>query len=182
MNTGEYPAHLIDAGRLADGTLFRIRPICAADLSRHREFVHSLSPETGFARLFSSRVPDEDELRRMTDVDYSHELALIALVRVEEDVREIGVARYVRGETPETQDTADFAVVVSDSWKKRGLAEKLMRRLIAAGIDAGLHQLTGITQSSNVGMIHLARKLGFVAHREPDDPSVTELRLELAQA
>ncbi|MEJ8821145.1 GNAT family N-acetyltransferase [Variovorax humicola] len=178
-HAGDYPAHLIDSGRLADGTPFRIRPICAADLAMHTAFVHGLSPATGFARLLSPRTPEEAELRHMTDVDYTHELALIALARVDGEVREVGVARYVRGATPETFDVAEFAIVIADAWQRRGLAEKLMRRLIAAAEEAGVHRLADITLYDNRGMLALARKLGFKAQRDPGDPNVTRLRLDL---
>ena len=58
-------------------------------------------------------------------------------------------ARYVRGDTPETFDTAEFAIVIADAWQHRGLAEKLMRRLIAAAGQAGVRRLADITLYDN---------------------------------
>ncbi|MEJ8853936.1 GNAT family N-acetyltransferase [Variovorax robiniae] len=176
----DYPGHLSEDFQLADGTQCRIRPIRANDLALHTDFVHHLSPATGFARLLSPRIPEEPELRRMTDVDYEHELALIALAQeADGKVHEVGVARYVRGDTPETFDTAEFAIVIADAWQHRGLAEKLMRRLIAAAEQAGVKRLADITLYDNRGMLALARKLGFKAQRDPGDPNVTRLRLDL---
>lgn len=174
-----YPSHLIEAWQLADGTPVRIRPIHADDLAMHSAFVGGLSNETGYHRLLSPRKPQPDELWRMTHIDYTHELALIATTDVDGVEQQMGVVRYVRGETPETAHIAEFAVVIADAWQHRGLAHKLMRKLIDAATEAGVKQLADITLYDNTGMLALARKLGFKLQRDPGNPNVTRLRLAL---
>jgi len=176
-HAGSYPAHLIEDAQLADGTAIRIRPIRADDLAMHAAFVDGLSSRTGYSRLMSPRKPQPDELRRMTDVDYRHELALIAVVWSDGAERQVGVARYVRGETPETFDVAAFAIVIADAWQHRGVGEKLMRKLIAAAVEAGVQQMADATLFDNTAMLALARKLGFRLQREPGNPNVTALKL-----
>ncbi len=175
----DYPAHLIEHVTLADGTAVCLRPIRADDLAMHTAFVHGLSPQTGYARLLSPRVPEADELRHMTDVDYVHELALIATAQVDGVDRQLGVARYVRGETPDSADTAEFAIVIADAWQHRGVATLLLKKLIAAATDAGVKQLADITLFDNRGMLALARKLGFSTTRDAGHANVTRLRLRL---
>lgn len=175
----DYPSHLIEDWVLADGTRVRIRPIHADDLAMHSAFVAGLSNETGYRRLLSPRKPQPDELWRMTHIDYRHELALIATTEVDGAEQQMGVVRYVRGETPETATIAEFAIVIADAWQHHGLAEKLMRKLIAAATDAGVRQLADITLFDNVAMLGLARKLGFKVQRDPGNPNVTQLRLAL---
>ncbi|MCR6474801.1 GNAT family N-acetyltransferase [Variovorax sp. ZS18.2.2] len=174
-----YPSHLIEDWRLADGTHVRIRPIHADDLPMHTAFVAGLSNETGYRRLLSPRKPQPDELWRMTHIDYDRELALIATTVVDGVEQQMGVVRYVRGETPETAHVAEFAVVIGDAWQHRGVALKLMRKLIDAAAEAGVQQLADITLYDNVGMLALARKLGFRVQRDPGNPNVTRLRLAL---
>lgn len=164
---------------LPDGTPVCIRAIRADDLSMHAEFVHGLSFQTGYSRLLSPRMPQDEELRRMTDVDSRRELALVATTTVDGRDQEMGVARYVRGATPETADTAEFAIVIADAWQRRGLAMHLLERLIDAARQAGVKQLSDITLYDNRGMLALARKLGFKATRDAGDANVTRLRLSL---
>ncbi|RSZ34462.1 MULTISPECIES: GNAT family N-acetyltransferase [unclassified Variovorax] len=175
----DYPSHLVEDWQLGDGTPVRIRPIRAGDLAMHTAFVNGLSKETGYRRLLSPRTPQPDELWRMTHIDYEHELALIATTVVDGAEQQMGVVRYVRGETPETAHVAEFAIVIADAWQHRGVAHKLMSRLIEAATAAGVKQLADITLYDNTGMLALARRLGFKVQRDPGNPNVTRLRLAL---
>ncbi len=178
----DYPSHLVEDWRLADGTAVRIRPIRADDLPMHTAFVNGLSKETGYRRLLSPRTLQPDELWRMTHIDYDRELALIATTVVDGAEQQMGVARYVRGDTPETAQVAEFAIVIADAWQHHGVALRLMRRLIDAARAAGVRQLDDITFYDNTAMLALARKLGFGVQRDPGNPNVTRLRLTLYPA
>jgi acetyltransferase len=170
-----YPAHLVEQTRLTDGTPVTIRPIRAGDLPLERAFVVGLSPHTRYQRLLSGRKLLPGELRRLTDIDYARELALIALARFEGREHMLGVARYVRDDS--TDDAScDFAIVVADRWQGHGLGEALLRRLLRAARADGIAVVGGITLSTNAAMIGLARKFGFRALREAGNASVTELR------
>jgi RimJ/RimL family protein N-acetyltransferase len=176
----DYPSHLVEDWQLRDGTPVRIRPIRADDLDMHTAFVAGLSNETGYHRLLSPRKPQPDELWRMTHIDYDHELALIATTEVDGQAQQMGVVRYVRGDTPATAHIAEFAVVIADAWQRHGVADKLLRKLIDAAAAAGVQQLADITLYDNLGMLALARKLGFRLQRDPGNPNVTRLQLPLA--
>jgi acetyltransferase len=176
-----YPKHLVDVATLRDGTPVTIRPVCRTDLRRERAFVEGLSAQTRYQRLLSGRRLQPDELKRWTDIDYGHELALLAVAHVEGRERILGEARYVRDESEEP-GRAEFAVVVGDAWQGHGLGETLLRRLLRAAVDDGLTVLTGLTLSDNARMIALGRKLGFRARRDPGYAGVTELRRELGDA
>jgi len=178
----DYPSHLVEDWQLPDGTPVRIRPIRAEDLAMHTAFVNGLSKETGYRRLLSPRTPQPDELWRMTHIDYDRELALIATTMADGAEQQMGVARYVRGETPETAQVAEFAIVIADAWQHHGLASRLMRKLIDAARAAGVRQLADITLYDNTAMLALARKLGFSVQRDPGNPNVTRLRLALDPA
>jgi acetyltransferase len=172
-----YPAHLVEDTRLADGTPVTIRPIRASDLVLERIFVAGLSPHTRYQRLLSGRRLLPGELRRLTDIDYARELALVALARCDGREQILGVARYVRDDATEP-GSCDFAIVIADRWQGHGLGEALLRRLIDAARADAIRVIGGITLSTNAAMIALARKLGFRARMEPGNASVTELRLE----
>jgi GNAT superfamily N-acetyltransferase len=141
-----------------------LRQIRQDDLSLLSEFVHGLSPATGYRRLLSGRTPTQEELRRWTAIDPLRECAIVALAREIGLERIVGVARYVM----ESPDDTDFAIVVADAWQRRGLGRELMRQLIEAARSHGIRTLSGMTLSTNHAMISLAREFGFRATHLPD--------------
>jgi len=177
LRRAPYPLHLVEAVQPGDDGAATIRPICRRDLLRERAFVAALSPQTLYRRFMSVRKLRPGDLRRLTDIDYERELALVAVATVEggEEIR--GVARYVRDERE--RDHAEFAIVVADSSQGRGLGERLLNRLVQAASAADIAVLTGVTLSSNRRMVALARKLGFEARPQDGDATVTELRLRV---
>jgi len=172
-----YPWHLIAQWALRDGTPVTIRPIRAADLLLERAFVVGLSPSTRYQRLLSARKLMPGELKRLTDIDYRREMALVAIATIDGVTQELGVARYVRDDEQEP-GSADFAIVVADRWQGQGIGEKLMRSLLSAAAKDGIKVVVGITLSTNAGMIALARKLGFTTRLEHGNATVTDLRWE----
>ena len=161
----------------ADGTVITIRPISAADLALEEEFVEGLSASTGYQRLMSARRPSLEELRRWTDIDRERELALIATTSIQGRERQIGVARYVK--EPSSSD-AEFAIVLSDDWQRRGLGTRLLMSLLAAAKRHGVRRLVGTTMSENRGMLALGRKLGFRVATEPGAATITNLKLDVS--
>ncbi|MBE0624876.1 MAG: GNAT family N-acetyltransferase [Burkholderiales bacterium] len=157
-----------------DGCAVTIRPIRPTDLDLEEAFVNSLSATTGYQRLMSSRKPSLEELRQFTRIDPQRELALIALTTVQGSERQIGVARFVLDS--QTGD-AEFAMVLRDDWQGRGLGAKLLGSLLAAARDFGVGRLSGVTFSTNAGMIALGRKLGFSIAADPRDATVTNMTL-----
>lgn len=173
--TPNYPGHLIEHWQAAEGTAVTIRPIRAADTGLELAFLSKLSPQSRYLRVFSGRGLLPGELKRLTDIDYEREMALIATIWTDRGERQIGVARYVT----EEGGTANFAIVVDDRWQRRGLGEKLIQSLMAAARGAGVTALTAITLSTNVAMLQMARKLGAKLERVPGDGTVKHLTARL---
>lgn len=159
-----------------DGAPATIRRIRAADLALAIEFVDGLSPHSRYQRFLSARTPSLDELRRFTNIDPEREGALVATVHEDSRERQVGVARYVKGSPSEH---AEFALVVSDDWQRRGLGTRLLRSLVAAAREHGVQRLMGSTLSTNEAMLALGRKLGFRAEADPRSATITQLTLEL---
>ncbi len=150
--------HSLETWTAGDGTIVTIRPISADDLALEKEFAEGLSANTVYQRLMSVRRPSLEELRRLTDLDPEREFALIATTPVQGRERQIGVARYVKDVTP---GEAEFAIVLSDDWQRRGLGTRLLGSLLAAAKADGVQRLVGTTMSDNDGMLKLGRRLGF---------------------
>jgi acetyltransferase len=171
-----YPSHLVQAMTLRDATSLTIRPICSDDYALEADFIQRLSARSGYQRLLSPRKLTRREIQRFVDIDYSRELALIALAVVDNQVRQVGVARYA----PEPDGLShDFGIVVADEWQGRGLGAALLGALVSAAAQAGVQQLTGLTLAENHAMRQLALRLGFDIERESGDATVVRLRLAL---
>lgn len=172
---------MVEELTLRDGSVLTLRPIRPQDLPRHTRFVHALSPHTGYMRLLSPRTPQPDELQRMTETDYPHDLALVAMACVDGVQTEVGVARYARSVDAQAaaRGSAEFAIVLADAWQGRGLARALLTRLVQAARAAGVRELADVTLHENAPMIGLARALGFTVRRDPKDARLTQLRKSL---
>ncbi len=168
-----YPHDLVEHLQLPDGTPVVIRPIAPMDRRRHWRFICSLSLQTRYHRLMSARCLLPGELRRMVEIDYRREMALVVLARIGDEEQQLGVARFVRED--EDSDSAEFAIVVADAWQRRGIGRQLLVSLRRAATAAGVNHMGGITLATNTAMLRLARRLGLEVSREPDDWTVKRL-------
>jgi len=172
-----YPAALVTSHVLPDGHAVTIRPIRPEDAAMERDFVNGLSSQTKYLRfLYALDEITPEMLSRFTQIDYDREMAFIAVDASESPARQIGVARY---STLPDERSCEFAVVVGDAWRGRGLARALMGELINAARDAGLETMTGTTLRDNRSMLRLAESLGFSVAADPGEPEIMAMRLEL---
>jgi acetyltransferase len=169
-----YPAALEAVERLQDGSEITLRPIRPEDAAMETAFITELSDESRYLRFLSLvRHVTAEMVARFTQIDYDREMALIA-VRSDPDGREaiVGVARYVRDPNPAS---AEFAIVIADRWQRKGLASKLMVRLMAHARYAGILSLHGMVLASNSSMLELMERLGFAVSAAADDPSLVNV-------
>jgi len=175
-----YPAHLVSHWQLPDGTDISIRPIRPEDAEIEQAFVRRLSPQSKYFRFMQSlQELTPTMLVRFTQIDYDREMALIAVLgnRSEADrtapeagdETEIGVARYTIN--PDGQ-SCEFALVVADEWRRRGIGSRLMSSLIEIARARGLKTMEGEVLSGNAEMLGLVSRLGFSVQTSADDPSV----------
>jgi acetyltransferase len=169
------PTHRICTA-VDDGTEVVIRPITPDDLALTLAFDQGLSPATKYRRLLSDRQLSSGELRRFTSIDTTREVALIAVVNDAGGPRQVGAARCV---DDGARRSAEFAIVLSDDWQRRGLGVVLLSALIDAARLHGVRRLEAITLAENRGMLNLARKLGFTTREERGDTKIIGLVLDL---
>ena len=129
-----------------------------------------LSPEARYFRFMHAVEELTPEmLVRFTQIDYSREMALIAVVEEGGKEKQIGVARYVINPDGES---GEFAIVVSDERQKQGIGTSLMKGLMLSARYHGMKILEGAVLAENSGMLTLMRSLGFAIARDPEDESV----------
>jgi acetyltransferase len=172
-----YPNHLVSYWQLADGTDITIRPIRAEDAELSQEFVRGLSEESRYFRYMNSvQELSLSMLIRFTQIDYSREMALIAVTEEHGKEVELGVSRFTINPDGES---CEFALVIADNMRGKGLGPKLMTALLDAARSKGLKTMVGEVLKNNVSMLHLMTRLGFGAEPSPDDNSIKVVRKEL---
>lgn len=137
-----------------------LRPIRPEDEAQHRKFLEQLDPVDIRMRVFYSRRSIEhSELARLTQIDYSREMAFIATALGASGEETLGV---VRATVDPKNVAAEFGIVVRSDLKGSGLGEILLRKLIGYQRACGTQRLVATVLSENARMLELAAALGFV--------------------
>ncbi len=172
-----YPADLEVPVCLPDGSEVVIRPIRPEDAAMETEFITQLSDESRYMRFLSLvRHVTPEMVARFTQIDYDREMALIVVARAQEGEDIVAVARYVRDPNPAS---AEFAIVVADRWKRRGLARLLMARLEECAKSAGVRRLRGVILAQNDPMLDLMEAIDYDVYPVPGDRTVVSAVKEL---
>ncbi len=169
-----YPTHLISHWQLADGTDITIRPIRPEDAEIEQTFVHDLSEESRYFRFMRSvQELSPDMLSRFTQIDYSREMALIAITLEHGKEVELGVTRFAINPDGES---CEFALVVADRMRGKALGQKLMHALMDAARSKGLKIMEGEVLGNNSNMLKLMSRLGFSVETSQEDAGIKVVR------
>lgn len=165
-----YPRHLVQHEVMPDGTGLTIRPIRPEDAEAERDFVHNLSDQARkFRFMHAMNDLSPAMLARFTHIDYSREMAFVAIMGSGNEARQVGVARY--SANPDGR-SCEFAIVVSDDMQGRGIGTRLMRALMDEARDRGLTLMEGTVLVENSGMQQLMQSLGFSMRRSSEEPEL----------
>ena len=110
------------------------------------------------------------------DVRHDREVALIGTMREDGREIEIAVGRYV---TMPDGETAEFALVVADEWRHRGIGFRILHGLIADAKAKGLTEMSGEVLSTNEPMLHMMRRLGFSQRTSSEDDGIQICTMDL---
>lgn len=170
-----YPSHLVSNWQLSDGSNIIIRPIRPEDAELEQAFVRELSEESRYFRFMNSiQELSQAMLVRFTQIDYSREIALVAVTdaharKIDAKEIELGVARYA---TNPDGESCEFAIVIADDMHGRGLGSKLMTALMDAARERGLKVMQGEVLSQNSHMLKLMKNLNFTIETSKEDDSI----------
>jgi acyl-CoA hydrolase/GNAT superfamily N-acetyltransferase len=156
---GEYPEHLESHKTTKTGLNILFRPIKISDEPRLKDFIYSLSEQSLYRRFMSTRkdVPHE-VLQSLVIIDYTTEMAILAIVPNGENEEIVGVGRYyINGST----HTAEVAFAVKDSYSNKGIGTELLSYLTYLAKRQGLLGVTAEVLTDNYPMLHVFNKGGF---------------------
>lgn len=177
-----YPAEQARPWRLKSGEVVTVRPIRPEDAAAHAEAFTRMRPEDIRWRFFSPiRELSPQMMARLTQIDYSREMAFVAMRRRPDGTEEeLGVARLIRDPAGEFGGPGgEFAVIVVPEMKGQGLGRHLMQRLAEWGRAQGMTEILGQVLADNAPMLAFVRSLGFTVKRSLDDDEVYEARWAL---
>lgn len=154
-----YPAELVETV-VWKGRDLVLRPIRPDDELRHIEFLTHLDPEDIRLRIFyTRRTMERSELARLTQIDYTREMAFIAVAAGPDGLLQtLGVARAM---TDPDNISAEFGVIVRSELKGGGLGRILMDKLIRYLRANGTRRLEAVVLQENTRMLEMARRLGL---------------------
>jgi acetyltransferase len=168
-----YPTQYVSDEELRDGTPVTIRPIRPEDEPLMVKFHETLSEESVYMRYFHmmnlTQRTAHERLTRICYIDYDREMALVA-EHTDPDTGEreiMGVSRLSRhGASPEE---AEFSVLVSDRFQRRGVGTLLVSRILDVGRAEDLRRITAEILFDNRPMQNISKKLGFRLRRDTEE-------------
>lgn len=154
-----YPDNYEMTVELSEVGQLRIRPIREYDAPALDELFKTLTPHSVYLRFFSflRQLPPE-MLARFTRIDYSREIALVALTLEDGKDKIVGDARVV---ATDNEGSAEFSVMVSQPLQGKGIGASLLANCLAIANQKGYRRIYGLVLAENRQMLALGRKLGF---------------------
>jgi RimJ/RimL family protein N-acetyltransferase len=156
---GRYPEELESYKTTKAGFKVFFRPIKISDESLLQNFVYSLSDDSLYRRFISVRkdMPHE-RLQEFVIIDYTKEMAIVAMIGNEENQEIVGVGRYF---IDESKHSAEVAFAVRDQYHNKGIGKELLAYLTYLAKRQGLLGFTAEVLAENKQMLHVFENGGF---------------------
>ncbi len=165
-----YPTKYITKINIDQDTPIVLRPIRPEDEPMMIEFHRTLSEDSIWQRYFNImkldiRIAHERLIRRCFN-DFDRDIALVAEHQDKNtgQISIVGVARLSR--SPGKTCDAEFAVILSDAFQRRGLGYELLKLLVKIGKSENIQHIYGIILPNNQAMQAISEKLGFELQKD----------------
>jgi acyl-CoA hydrolase/RimJ/RimL family protein N-acetyltransferase len=156
---GRYPEELESYKTTKKGFKIFFRPIKISDEPLLKDFVYSLSDNSLYRRFISVRKDMHHErLQEFVVIDYTKEMAIVAMVGDEENQEIVGVGRYF---IDESKHSAEVAFAVRDEHQNKGIGPELLSYLTYLAKRQGLLGFTADVLAENKPMLHVFERGGF---------------------
>ena len=156
----KYPKEFECVHTTTKGNTVFVRPIKAVDEDMLRDFFHKLSDHSVYLRYFR-KMPSMPQriLQKFTDVDYSSDMALIALYPVDSSNPElVGIAQWI---SDPHDGIPEVAFQVRDDWQGQGLGKFLFLRLVEMATFFGVAKFKADVLVDNKAMRRVFESSGI---------------------
>jgi acyl-CoA hydrolase/GNAT superfamily N-acetyltransferase len=153
-----------------------VRPIKAVDEDQLRNFFHKLSDHSVYLRYFRKmRSMPQRILQRTVDVDYSSDMAIVALSPPDAFQHEIvGIAQWVSDPRIETgTNIPEIAFQVRDDWQGEGLGSFLFQKLLEIARAQDIGKLKADVLAGNSSMNAIFQRSGVAYTKRTDFGVIT---------
>jgi RimJ/RimL family protein N-acetyltransferase/acyl CoA:acetate/3-ketoacid CoA transferase beta subunit len=164
---GLYPQYLEAYRTTKKGINIFLRPVKISDEPLLKDLFYSLSDDSRYRRFISSRreMP-HDFLQKFVVIDYTKQVAILAVIQHDEKEEVIGVGRY---SVLEDMHMAEIAFVVRDNYQNKGVGTELFSHLTYIARKKGFLGFLASVLLENQPMLRLIRKMGFETEEKLDD-------------
>lgn len=154
-----YPSQYESEITLRDGTILRLRPIRPNDVEAWLRFVSRLGLKTKYLRFHNvSKEMTQEDARRFCTVDYRDTFAIVAETLNRKHPEIVAIGRYSR--LPRNHN-AEYALVVEDTYQRKGIGTKMMENLVKVARDNGITAFEGYILADNDEMMKVLKDYGF---------------------
>jgi GNAT superfamily N-acetyltransferase len=155
---GVYPVRFEEIIKIA-GEKILFRPAKPVDERRIQEHFYQLEKVDIVSRFFHKKTRFvRNDVQDMFQVDYIHNMTIIALVGESGFEKVVGVGSYY---FESSDNMAEVAFSVSKEYQGKGFGKILIRKLAEAARENRISGLFALTSPGNKNMIKLFRKLPY---------------------
>ncbi len=166
---------------LRNGTRVQVRVARPDDRDRIVAAFNELEPDSVYTRFFSMRKAlTAAELDRMTATDFTHFVALVAVVGQGADETVIGGASYTALPTATDTRAAEVAFTIEEDYQGQGLAGQLFAVLADIARRHGIQRFEAEVLAGNAPMLKVFERSGLPLTKTRD-AGVTHIVMDLAQ-
>lgn len=153
-----YPWEEARHATLGSGDVLRVRPVRLSDEGPLQDLFYRLSDASTARRFLGDRDERRHEaMQHLVDLDYAHNMGLVACEDVDRDERIVAMSRY---DVDPATGFADFAVVVRDECRNRGIGTLLVRRMAEIARARGVLGFTARAPASDRAMLSIFQNSG----------------------
>ena len=165
-----YPQRFETSIRLPDGETFAVRPIRPEDEPALRRFAEEIDDRDLWHPFFAPLRPRTHETAaRLSQIDYDREMTLVAW----DGDRVCGLARSTAD--PDF-DESECAAIIRSDLREKGLATRLLERLLSVIAAQGIRKATMVYPTSLDKISAIAGELGFEPTRTLADKSIHSVK------
>jgi acyl-CoA hydrolase/RimJ/RimL family protein N-acetyltransferase len=153
-----YPVNL-EERLIIDGQEVIIRPAKLVDERRIQEHYYSMDKGDIVRRFFHEKTAfGRSDVEQKSQIDYIHDLTLVAVVGESGFDRVVGVGEYL---LLIDQNMAEVAFSISKDFQGKKLGKIFLRKLAETARENGINGLMAFTSPSNQAMIRLFKTLPY---------------------
>lgn len=177
--TSTYPKNWECVHNTRNNKKVLVRPIKAVDEDLLRNFFHKLSDQNVYMRYFSKlRSLPQKILKQYSDIDYSKDMALVALSPPETANHQIvGIGQWIMDDS---DGIPEIAFQVRDDWQGEGLGRFFVNRLMKLGKLCGINEFKADVLANNAPMNSVFENAG-VAYKRTNEFGVFHYLFDLTE-